>query len=608
LRSKKGPATALPLILSTDQTSLSYMCGGQKAYPVYVTFGNISKSVRRKPKKRATVLLGYLPVDAFEDVPNDDERRRMKADLIHRSMEAMLEPLQKASEEGVDMWCADGRLRRVYPMVAAHIADWPEQNLMSCTSEGSCPVCSTKWAGRGDGARPAPLRDRDETLDAIRAYFDYDNKGELKDLSLKPVWPWWAGLPDVNLAMCITPDLLHQLYQGIFKSHVVRWLQHLVGVKKLDQRFASTTQAAGLTHFPKGISHVQQWTGRESKEMLKQTLPLVVGDLTPEQAQLMSSVIDFIFRAHSASMTDTDLHEMDAALDTLHKLKEVMVSKGFYASSKRFDGIPKLHMMGHYSHSIRELGTPDGYNSEAPEHLHIEYAKEPWRASNKVRPLPQMIRYLQRLEALQIHRLYMDEWLGGGRTGDPDEGEDEDIELGEVSEFSDDEEAVETVEVGGGDAGDVEGMAEGVEDDDELGSDTTHYPNPRRHMAKYPTKPNLRVKDVIEDYGASELISAIQHFMTNRLQLPPHDTLISTHNRINVWHRLYLHHHRLPFAPFEPLRRDVVRASPPGLGGLGRPPKAGVGDTAMFLEKPNRREFPLLSRLFRSTSPVSRCL
>jgi hypothetical protein len=122
----------------------------------------------------------------------------------------------------------------------------------------------------------------------------------------------------------------------------------LVGVKKLDQRFASMTQAAGLTHFPRGISHVKQWTGCESKEMLKQTLPLVVGDLTPEQAQLMSSVIDFIFRAHSASMTDTDLDEMDATLDTFHQLKEVMVTKGFYESSKRFDCIPKLHMIGEY--------------------------------------------------------------------------------------------------------------------------------------------------------------------------------------------------------------------------------------------------------------------
>ncbi|QRV92599.1 hypothetical protein RhiJN_20617 [Ceratobasidium sp. AG-Ba] len=282
LRGRAEAATLIPLVIASDQTRLSTMCGGQKAYPVYVTVGNIGKDVRRKPSQRATVLLGYLPVDAFEDIADDDEHRRMKAELIHRSMETMLRPLKAASEKGVDMWCADGRLRRVFPMVAAYIADWPEQNLMACTSEGSCPICVTKQKGRGDINNSQPLRDRNETLNAIRAYFDYKSRIQLKDLSLKPVWPWWASLPDTDFTTCLTPDLLHQLYQGVFKTHLVRWIQYLVGIKKLDSRFIATTRAAGMTHFGKGISRVQQWTGRESKEMLKQFLPLVVGDLSPE--------------------------------------------------------------------------------------------------------------------------------------------------------------------------------------------------------------------------------------------------------------------------------------------------------------------------------------
>ncbi|KAL5632566.1 hypothetical protein ACGC1H_005497 [Rhizoctonia solani] len=129
-------ATIVPLIIATDQTTLSVMCGGQKAYPVYVTFGNLDKDWRRKPSKHGMYLLGYLPIDAFEDIPNDEERQRLKADLVHRAMEKMLLPLCKASEEGVEMWCPDGRLRRVFPRVAAYTADWPEQNLQCGTSEG----------------------------------------------------------------------------------------------------------------------------------------------------------------------------------------------------------------------------------------------------------------------------------------------------------------------------------------------------------------------------------------------------------------------------------------------------------------------------------------
>jgi hypothetical protein len=94
-----------------------------------------------KPSKHGMYLLGYLPVDAFEDIPDDNERWRLKAELVHHAMEKMLSLLRTASEQGVEMWCPDGRLHHVFPHVAAYTADWPKQNLQCCTSEGGCPIC-----------------------------------------------------------------------------------------------------------------------------------------------------------------------------------------------------------------------------------------------------------------------------------------------------------------------------------------------------------------------------------------------------------------------------------------------------------------------------------
>jgi hypothetical protein len=53
-------ATIIPILLSSDKTQLT-MFGSKTAYPVYMTIGNIPKEIRRKPSRRAYVLLAYLP-------------------------------------------------------------------------------------------------------------------------------------------------------------------------------------------------------------------------------------------------------------------------------------------------------------------------------------------------------------------------------------------------------------------------------------------------------------------------------------------------------------------------------------------------------------------
>jgi hypothetical protein len=100
-------ATIAALILASDKTQMTMMASGQQAYPVYVTLGNIEKDIRRKPSHRANVLLGYLPIDDFKDVANDNNRQRLKGELVHCAMKILLEPLKEALWKGVQMWCAD---------------------------------------------------------------------------------------------------------------------------------------------------------------------------------------------------------------------------------------------------------------------------------------------------------------------------------------------------------------------------------------------------------------------------------------------------------------------------------------------------------------------
>ena len=563
------------------------MAGGQQAYPVYITIGNISKAIRHKASKRATVILGYLPVDSFKDVTEKALRTKLRGEVLHRSMEAIIEPLKAASRHGVPMWCADNRLRRVYPILAGFVGDWPEQNDVSCTVRSGCPICRQGFHGQGSGKMDARPRNQEETAAAFRAYAKSNNMADLRQLNLKPWIPFWADLPHVNFPSCITPDILHQLHKGIFKNYVAEWTEEILGQEVLDERFMAMPQAKNLRSFKNGITSVQQWTGRETKEMAKQYLPIVADDpaVPNDFVKMVRPLFDFLYLAERAQLAEGELEEMDKALRTFHSLKKVLVELGLMDELGKFDYIPKFHMLGHYTHSIRELGTPDGYNTESPKHLHIVYAKQPWRASNRRKANKQIIKYVQRLEAIRIHRAYIDEYFG----------EFPRLQLEGDGEFYDDD----GDGGGGGDGGEDDNDDDGAEDGEdgdpgeermEIGAaEEEHgfgaYPSPTLRMAVQPTRRRLTGQHLIDTYGATDLIRSLTQFLKPFPRENSFKPVIFPSDSFDVWHKLTLDHQLVPFAPNEPPHQDVIRIRLSDTKQYGRQ-VPGLFDTAMFLYRP----------------------
>jgi hypothetical protein len=392
-----------PIILASDKTQLSHFTSDTSAYPVYLSIGNVCKDQRRKPKEHAMLLLTYLPTQKVTGLVSRTQRSIAERQLFHRCMTDILQPLVAAGRDGVDMTCADGYVRHVYPILAAYIADYPEQCLVTCCRLQRCPKCKVHPNDKGDLGVADKRYQSDvqrflaQNFTSARSVTDFDRR--CKEEGLVPIAePFWAALPHTDIFSCITPDGLHELHKGVFKDHLTSWCLDLVGLHELDARFAVTPPHHGLRTFSKGVSNLSQTTGTEHKHMEKIFVPLLLGNAgrcTPTAQRAAKALVDFIFLSHLSAPTDETLSRLEALLEEFHAHKHAFLAAD---SCKAFHTIPKLHKLQHYTTTIRALGAPDNFDTELPERLHIDYAKVAYRAGNRKDYINHMCTWLDRKE------------------------------------------------------------------------------------------------------------------------------------------------------------------------------------------------------------------
>jgi hypothetical protein len=253
-------ATNVPFIIATDETHLTTYSGSKVAWPVYCSIGNIPKAIQHRPSEQAMMLLGLIPVAKLEWITNESERHKKQWELYHALDGLILEPLKVAAGDGIEIRCADGGVRRVYPIIAAHLGDWPEHCTVGSTFRTRCPVCMATFHERGSWGAPARLRTKPQTVDTIRL----GQRGSLatmtglNGLGLRPVLPYWTEHPWATGPASIVPDLLHQCWKGVYLDHLRMWWTHILGKRQLDARYMGVPRYAGQQHFSSGLSALTQ--------------------------------------------------------------------------------------------------------------------------------------------------------------------------------------------------------------------------------------------------------------------------------------------------------------------------------------------------------------
>ncbi|KAJ7210726.1 hypothetical protein GGX14DRAFT_363047 [Mycena pura] len=354
------------LMFWSDSTHLASF-GDAFLWPLYLFFGNQSKTLRVKPTSNMCHHVAYFPKlpaafnKFYENLtgkaPSAEMLTHCRRELMHSIWRLLLDDeFHDAYEAGIVCMCEDGIQRRFFPRLFTYSADYPEKVLLaSLRSLGArpCPRCMlpkeqipelgtvNDMKRRETLARvdDPPRRTRIATVRRWIYERAYGIKSKAVENYLQPQseTPTSNAFSDrlskfsFNPFRMLVPDFMHEFELGVFKAffiHLLRILQahSPSSLIQLDTRFRLVPSFGRWTirKFPESVSALKKLAAWNYESVLICAIPVVDG-LLPEPYN--SEVLDSLFTlaewhalGKSRMHTDTSIAYLKTATKELGRV------------------------------------------------------------------------------------------------------------------------------------------------------------------------------------------------------------------------------------------------------------------------------------------------
>ncbi|KAG2054280.1 hypothetical protein BDR06DRAFT_1050585 [Suillus hirtellus] len=381
-------STFVPVVLGSDKTTVAVATGNNKYYPLYASIGNVCNNVRQAHRDAVSIIAFLaIPKTMKEHATSDVKFRKFHRQLFHCSLSKILKTLHPGITKYEVACFGDRHFCCVIYGLGPYIADYEEQVLLMCIVCGWCPRCLSSCINLDKPAswhchHHTDVLVEEGTLNAL-----WDEYGIVGDLI-----PFTNDFARADIHELIASNILHQLIKGMFKDHLVDWIEKYLYQmhSKKDVEITAVLAFTGLQHFPQGQGF-KQWTGDDLKALMKVYLSAIEGYVPVDMVWTFQAFLEFCYLM---------LEQIQEALDWFHWHQQIFETLDVISTFS----LPRQHSLQHYIHLIQLFGAPNGLCSSITEAKHIKAVKEPWRCSSQYEALGQMLVTNQCLDKLAALR------------------------------------------------------------------------------------------------------------------------------------------------------------------------------------------------------------